>query len=210
MVAHSSRPASSASLGSASSSEPFNQRPRINWKPHSAQHTGTRPCHPECRGACGRSTNRPSTTRACSAKRHGGATDTPLLASVDNSSGSIAVSGASSPPCPCQRATENDFWSNSRYGTPSKLGPSNRGSQSKERRFKRPGIPAHGVISSPAAPHTATLVRFDFFSNESGSEVRTISRGADIGTMNGLGELLGSRHKELVPRNSALIVLPMG
>jgi len=36
---------------------------------------------------------------------------------------------------------------------------------------------ARGVISLPVAPHTATLVRFDSYSDESGNEAITTKKG---------------------------------
>jgi hypothetical protein len=45
-------------------------------------------------------------------------------------------------------------------------------------RFRRLRTPAHGVISSPVAPHTATLVRFDFYGDESGNEAFATKKGS--------------------------------
>jgi hypothetical protein len=154
--------ASSAKPSSANSSDPSSPRPRINWKPRDAGHISTRPCRPGCRRPCGRSTSRRSTKRVPSAKRRGPAIASTPFANVDNSSRSIAANEPSSAPYPCQAATENDSCNNSHSGKPSKAGPSSGGSQSNGRRFKEPGIPAPGAISSPAAPPSATPVRFAF------------------------------------------------
>ena len=37
---------------------------------------------------------------------------------------------------------------------------------------------AHGVVSSPVAPRTATPVRFDFYSDQSGSEAVATKKGS--------------------------------
>ncbi|MDH3726044.1 MAG: hypothetical protein OER77_00805 [Myxococcales bacterium] len=50
--------------------------------------------------------------------------------------------------------------------------------RSPGRRFRRLRTPAHGVISSPVAPHTATLVRFDFYGDESGNEAVATKKGS--------------------------------
>jgi hypothetical protein len=70
---------------------------------------------------------------------------------------------------PCPPATGNDSWNNWRSAKPSNPGPSGGRSQPNGGRFRRLRTPAHGVISSPVAPHTATPVRFDFYSDETGS-----------------------------------------
>jgi hypothetical protein len=46
------------------------------------------------------------------------------------------------------------------------------------RRFKGSGIRGPGVISSPVASHTATLVRFDFYGDESGNEAVPTTTGS--------------------------------
>ena len=69
-------------------------------------------------------------------------------------------------PYPRRTATENGFSNNWRSAKPSNPGPSSGSSQSNGERFRRLRTLAHGVISSPAAPHTATLVRFDFYGDE--------------------------------------------
>jgi hypothetical protein len=55
-------------------------------------------------------------------------------------------------------------------------GPSDESSQFNGRRFRSRLALAVGVISLPAAPRTATPVRFDFCSDENSSEVRTTLR----------------------------------
>jgi hypothetical protein len=59
------------------------------------------------------------------------------------------------------------------------LGPSDESSQINGRRFRSPRTLAHGVISWRAAPRAVMPERFDFCNDESGSEFRTLSRGAD-------------------------------
>ena len=100
----------------------------------------------------------------------GAATETPPLTSVRGSKRSIGTSEVSSPPYPCRPATGNRFCNNWRSAKPSNPGPSSGSSRSNGRRFRRLRTPAHGVISSPVAPHTATLVRFDFYGDQSESE----------------------------------------
>ena len=83
-------------------------------------------------------------------------------------------------PDPHRTATENGFQNNWCPAKPSNPEPSTSGrSQSNGRQFKRPGILEPDVISSPVAPHIATLVRFNFYGDESSKEVRTTLRGAD-------------------------------
>jgi hypothetical protein len=123
--------------------------------------------------------NEPSSTRLVySGNAPGAATETPPLASVDNSSGSIVVSGAGSPPYPRPAATGNDSWNNWRSAKPSNPGPSSGRSQPNRGRFRRLRASVHGVISSPVAPHTATLVRFDFYGDESGNETVATKKGS--------------------------------
>jgi len=113
----------------------------------------------------------------------------------------------------CQLAIEASSYDNSRSERRWKPGSSSESSQSNGRRFKRPGIPAPGVTSSPDAPRNATPARFDFYIDESGN--------AGVRTKKGSCEMQGdrvemqigetaTRHNELVPRNSALILGPMG
>jgi len=131
---------------------------------------GTPPSRPSRRRACGRNTSSLSTKPVDSASRRGAATETPPLASVGDSKRSIETSEVSSPPYPCGPATENGFHNNWRSAKPSNPGPSSGSSRFNGRRFRRLRTPAHGVISSPVAPHTATLVRFDFYGDQSESE----------------------------------------
>ena len=77
-------------------------------------------------------------------------------------------------PYPCRTETENAFHNNWRSAKPSNLGPSSESSRINGRRFRSPRTPAHGVISSPVAPHTAIHVRFDFYGDESKSGVHGI------------------------------------
>jgi hypothetical protein len=81
-------------------------------------------------------------------------------------------------PYPCGPATENGFHNNWRSAKPSNPGPSSGSSRFNGRRFRRLRILAHGVISSPVAPHTATLVRFDFCGDETGSAAVRMNKGS--------------------------------
>ena len=81
-------------------------------------------------------------------------------------------------PYPRRTATENGFYNNWRSAKPSNPGPSSGRSQPNGGRFRRLRTPAHGVISSPVAPHTATLVRFDFYGDESGNEAVATKKGS--------------------------------
>ncbi|MBT8469018.1 MAG: hypothetical protein KJN97_09740, partial [Deltaproteobacteria bacterium] len=64
----------------------------------------------------------------------------------------------------------NAFHNNWGFAKSSNPGPSSGSSQSNGGRFRGVRIPAHGVISSPVAPHTATAARFDFHRDQSRSE----------------------------------------
>ena len=143
-----------------------------------AQLTGIRPRRPRRRGACGRSTSSHATEPVCSAKTPGAATETPPPGSVDDSRRSIDTSEASSPPYPSRAATESAFHNSSHSAKPSNLGPSNGSSPINGRRSRSPRTPARGVISLPAAPRAATLVRFDLCSEESRIEATRITIGA--------------------------------
>ena len=81
-----------------------------------------------------------------------------------------ALSAAVAARSRARTATENGFHNNWRSAKPSNPGPSSGSSQSNGERFRRLRTPAHGVISSPLAPHIAKPVRFDFYSDQSGSE----------------------------------------
>ena len=108
----------------------------------------------------------------------GAATETLPLASVDDSRRSIGTSDSSSPPYPCPAATGNDSCNNWRTANPSNPGPSSANSQPNGARFSRLRTPAHGVVSSPVAPHTATFMRFDFSGDESGNEAVATKKGS--------------------------------
>jgi len=166
--------ASSASLGCANDSGTSKRRPRVSWKRAGAGLTGIRLSRPRCRRACGMTTRSHSTKPVCSANTPGTATGTPPPASVDDSRRSIATSDASSPPYPSRAATESAFHNSSRSAKPSNLGPSGASSPINGRRFGSPRTLARGDISSPAAPHTATPVRFDFCLDESRNEATGI------------------------------------
>jgi len=169
---------SSASHGSANDSGASSQRPRISWKLQELRPGGTPPSRPSRRRACGRNTSSLSTKPVDSTSRRGAATETPPLASVGDSKRSIETSEFSSPPYPCGPATENGFQNNWRSAKPSNPGPSGGSSRLNGRRFRRLRILAHGVISSPPAPHTATPVQFDLRNDESANEVMRITIGA--------------------------------
>ena len=81
-------------------------------------------------------------------------------------------------PYPCRAATGNDSLNNWRSAKPSNPGPSSGSSQSNGGRFRRPGIRAPGDISSQAAPGSATPVRFDFESDESGNAAVRTKKGS--------------------------------
>ena len=81
-------------------------------------------------------------------------------------------------PYPCGPATENGFHNNWRSAKPSNPGPSSGRSQPNGGRFRRLRTPAHGVISSPVAPHTATLVRFDCCGDQSGNATVPARKGS--------------------------------
>ena len=117
-------------------------------------------------------------TGAYSANTPGAATETPPLASVGGSKRSIETSEVSSPPYPCRATTEDAFHGNFGSAKPSNPGPSSGSSQSNGGRFRRLRTLAHGVISSPVAPHTATPVRFDFYSDQGGSEAVQTTYGS--------------------------------
>ena len=89
-----------------------------------------------------------------------------------------ALSAAVAARSGARTATENGFHNNWRSAKPSNPGPSSRSSQSNGERFRRLRTPAHGVISSPLAPHTATLVRFDFCGDETGSAAVRMKKGS--------------------------------
>ena len=81
-------------------------------------------------------------------------------------------------PYPRRTATENGFSNNWRSAKPSNPGPSSGRSQPNGGRFRRPGIRAPGDISSQAAPGSATPVRFDFESDESGNAAVRTKKGS--------------------------------
>ncbi|MGB3051166.1 MAG: hypothetical protein WBB42_09215 [Polyangiales bacterium] len=100
----------------------------------------------------------------------GAATETAPPASVGGSKRSIGTSEASLLPYPYLAATEDGFHNNWGVAKPSNPGLSSGSSQSNGERFRRLRILAHGVILSLVEPHTAMPVRFDFYSDQSGSE----------------------------------------
>jgi hypothetical protein len=69
-------------------------------------------------------------------------------------------------------------WARKQLGPALRAGPSSGSSRFNGRRFRRLRILAHGVISSPVAPHTATLVRFDFCGDETGSAAVRMKKGS--------------------------------
>ena len=81
-------------------------------------------------------------------------------------------------PYPCGPAIENGFHNNCRSAKPSNHAPSSGNSQVTGRRFRSPRTPARGVTSSPVAPHTAILVRFDFYGDETGSAAVRMKKGS--------------------------------
>ena len=81
-------------------------------------------------------------------------------------------------PYPRRTATENGFHNNWRSAKSSNPGPSSGSSQSNGGRFSRLGILAHGAISSPAAPQPGTPLRFDSYSEQSGSEAVATKKGS--------------------------------
>ena len=97
---------------------------------------------------------------------------------MESATRSIETIEASSQPYPCRAATENAFHNNWRSAKPSNPGPSSGRSQSNGERFRRLHTLAHGVISSPVAPHTAILVRFDFYGDETGSAAVRMKKGS--------------------------------
>jgi len=102
-----------------------------------------------------------------------------LCKQLGDSRRSIDTSGGFSAPYPCRTETENAFHNNWHSAKPSNPGTSDESSQVNGRRFRSRRTLAVGVISLPAAPPTATPVRFDFCSDEISSEVRTTLREAD-------------------------------
>jgi len=141
-----------------------------------ARFIGIRPCRPRCRRACGRSTRSYSSEAVLNGKTHGITIGATRLATVGDSRRSIDTSDAFSAPYPCRTETENAFHNNWRSAKPSNPGPSDESSQFNGRRFRSRRTLAVGVVSLPAAPRTATLVRFDFCSDENSSEIRTTLR----------------------------------
>jgi len=111
-------------------------------------------------------------------KTHGIGTGATPLVTVGDSRRSIDTSAGFSAPYRCRTETENAFHNNWHSAKPSNPGPSDESSQFNGRRFRGRRTLAVGVISFPTAPRTATPVRFDFCSDESGSEVRTTLREA--------------------------------
>jgi hypothetical protein len=138
--------------------------------------SGIRPCPPWCRRACGRITRSYSSEAVLNGKTHGIGTGATPLVTVGDSRRSIDTSDGFSAPYPCRTETENAFHNNWLSTEPSNPGPSDESSQVNGRRFRSRRTLAVGVISLPAAPRTATPVRFDFCSDESASEVRTTLR----------------------------------
>ncbi|KPK17801.1 MAG: hypothetical protein AMJ62_00770 [Myxococcales bacterium SG8_38] len=82
------------------------------------------------------------------------------------------------------------------------------------------GIRAPGDISSQAAPRSATPVQIDFESDESGNAAVPAKKGTckmqgdgvetQMGEPNAVWRCVASRHNQLVPRNWAFTMSPMG
>ena len=119
-------------------------------------------------------------------------------------------------PYPCRAATGNDSLNNWRSAKPSNPGPSSGSSRFNGSRFRRLRILAHGVISSPVAPHTATLVRFDLRGDETGGAAVRIKKGScemrgdGVETQMGDPKGVARRHNKLALRNSDFRRGPVG
>ncbi len=81
-------------------------------------------------------------------------------------------------PYPRRTATDDGFQNNWRSAKRSNPGLSIASSQPNEGQFRIHRTPARGASSSPAAPRTATPVRFDSFSDESGNEAAATKKGS--------------------------------
>jgi hypothetical protein len=141
-----------------------------------------------------------STTPVCSANTHGTATETPPRTRVDDSGISIGASETCSLRYPCRAATENGFCNNWRSAKPSNPGPSTGRSRPNGVRFRRLRTQARGVISSRVARHTAILVRFDFYGDESENEAVPRKKGSC--EMRGAGVAVQIGHPNVIQTRS--------